>query len=601
MKVTIASCTGGGPMERLARALTALGAEARVLEAFSHRRWRGLMASGGIGRALARIGSMLVFPFRAIAHGFFRRPSVMVATTNPFYLPLVLIATRPLHRVPVVALVYDVYPDALEVSGVATPTGLLARAAAGANRFMLSRADAVVFIGPQMAEHVRGRYGSPPYSEVIETGASVSEFDTGCAHAADAESELERWCRGKVVVSYVGNLGQMHDWETVCRAVPRVLADPALARLCFVVAASGAGAEYLARRWSDLAPDRVRFEPPLPDPAWARLLSSSSIALVTLKEAAGKTSIPSKTFSAMAAGNAVVAVAPAGSDLAAVVARERCGAVVSPGDVDGLVHALRGLALDPEALRLARDRGRGAVAARYDVRVLAGRWLAVLTAAAVKPRGRRLPFFLYINFSAIVKRALDVGVALAGLFVSAPLLGVVAAAIRVTMGRPVCFRQERPGRGGRPFRIVKFRTMRDTEPGEDPLTSDAMRLTALGGWLRRTSLDELPTLWNVLSGDMSLVGPRPLLMRYLCRYSAEQARRHEVKPGLTGWAQVNGRNAISWEEKFQYDVWYVDHQSLSLDLRILARTVLKVLKREGISAEDHATMPEFMGAGAKTP
>lgn len=581
-------------MERLARALTALGIEAQILEELSDRRWRGLMGSGGIGRARARIGSMLVFPFRAIAHGFFRRPSVMVATTNPFYLPLVLIATRPLHRVPVVALVYDVYPDALEVSGVATPAGLLARIAAGANRFWLSRAEAVVFIGPQMAEHIRLCYGSPPCSEVIETGASVSEFDTVCAHTADAEGELTHWCRGKIVVSYVGNLGQMHDWETVCRAVPRVLADPALARLSFVVAASGAGAEYLARRWSGLAPDRVRFEPPLADPAWARLLLSSSIALVTLKEAASKTSIPSKTFSAMAAGNAVVAVAPASSDLAAVVARERCGVVVSPGDVEGLVRTLRDLALDPEALRLARDRGRGAVAARYDIAVLASRWLAVLTAAAVKPRGHRLPM-------AIVKRALDMGVALAGLCVSAPLLAVVAVAIRVTMGRPVCFRQERPGRGGRPFRIVKFRTMRDTQPGEDPLMSDAIRLTALGGWLRRTSLDELPTLWNVLSGDMSLVGPRPLLMRYLSRYSAEQARRHEVKPGLTGWAQVNGRNAISWEEKFQYDVWYVDHQSLLLDLRILARTALKVLKREGISAEDHATMPEFMGAEAKTP
>jgi len=581
-------------MERLARALTALGAEARILEGFSDRRWRGLMARGGIGRARARIGSMLVFPIRAVAHGFYRRPNVLVATTNPFYLPLVLIATRPLHRVPVVALVYDIYPDALEAAGVVDPQGLVARAAAGANRFWLSRADAVVFIGPEMAEHVCGRYGSPPCWEVIETGASVSEFDTVCAHAADDEGELERWCRGKIVVSYVGNLGQVHDWETMCRAVPRVLADPALARLCFVVAASGAGAEYLARWWSDLAPDRVRFEPPLPDPAWARLLSSSSIALVTLQDAASKTSIPSKTFSAMAAGNAVVAVAPAGSDLAVVVARERCGAVVSPGDVEGLVHALRGFCLHPEALCLARDRGRRAVAERYDVRVLAGRWLAVLTAAAVKPRGRRLAM-------AIAKRALDVGVAVAGLCVSAPLLGVVAAAIRVTMGSPVCFRQERPGRGGRPFRIVKFRTMRDTEPGEDPLTSDAMRLTALGGWLRRTSLDELPTLWNVLSGDMSLVGPRPLLMRYLGRYSAEQARRHEVKPGLTGWAQVNGRNAISWEEKFQYDVWYVDHQSLSLDLRILARTVVEVLKREGISAEDHATMPEFMGAGAKAP
>jgi lipopolysaccharide/colanic/teichoic acid biosynthesis glycosyltransferase len=175
----------------------------------------------------------------------------------------------------------------------------------------------------------------------------------------------------------------------------------------------------------------------------------------------------------------------------------------------------------------------------------------------------------------------------------------VATAVRVTMGAPVFFRQQRPGLGGRPFSLLKFRTMRHARPGEDGPESDAARLGRLGRFLRATSIDELPTLLNVLRGEMSLVGPRPLLMRYLPRYSPRQYRRHEVKPGITGWAQVNGRNAISWDEKFELDVWYVENQSFLLDLRILARTFVKVFKREGISREGHATMPEFLGPRPK--
>ncbi len=160
----------------------------------------------------------------------------------------------------------------------------------------------------------------------------------------------------------------------------------------------------------------------------------------------------------------------------------------------------------------------------------------------------------------------------------------------------IIFRQTRIGLHGRPFTLYKFKTMRDPLPGEDPLATDAERLTRLGRILRATSLDELPTLWNVLKGDMRLVGPRPLLPEYLPRYTPEQRRRHDVKPGITGWAQVNGRNAISWEEKFRLDVWYVDNRSLWLDLRILARTVLQVLARRGVSAPGHATMPAFGGS-----
>jgi sugar transferase EpsL len=180
--------------------------------------------------------------------------------------------------------------------------------------------------------------------------------------------------------------------------------------------------------------------------------------------------------------------------------------------------------------------------------------------------------------------------AAAALLVLLPLLALIASIVRAGLGSPVLFRQTRPGRGGQPFELLKFRTMVEG-PG-----SDGERLTPLGRFLRRASLDELPELWNVLRGEMSLVGPRPLLMPYLDRYTPEQARRHAVKPGLTGWAQVNGRNALSWEERLALDTWYVDHWSLALDLRILARTVGAVVMQRGITAAGCASMPEFLGA-----
>jgi lipopolysaccharide/colanic/teichoic acid biosynthesis glycosyltransferase len=196
---------------------------------------------------------------------------------------------------------------------------------------------------------------------------------------------------------------------------------------------------------------------------------------------------------------------------------------------------------------------------------------------------------------ALEKRILDVVVAALGLVLLSPLLLAIAIAVRLVNGSPVLFRQTRPGRDGRPFDVFKFRTMTDRRGADGTLLPDAQRLTRLGRLLRRTSLDELPELLNVLRGDMSLVGPRPLLMEYLPRYSAEQARRHEVRPGITGWAQVNGRNDQTWQERFELDTWYVDHASLRLDLEILRRTVKIVLRGEGISEVGHATRENFPG------
>jgi lipopolysaccharide/colanic/teichoic acid biosynthesis glycosyltransferase len=195
------------------------------------------------------------------------------------------------------------------------------------------------------------------------------------------------------------------------------------------------------------------------------------------------------------------------------------------------------------------------------------------------------------------KRLFDLLLTSAGFIGVLPLLLFLALAVRWTLGAPVFFVQERPGLGGRPFRMFKFRPITDDPDAEGRLLPDEKRLTRLGRMLRSTSLDELPELLNVIKGEMSLVGPRPLLMRYLDRYTPEQARRHEMPPGVTGWAQVNGRNAISWEEKFELDVWYVENWSLGLDVKILGMTLLKVVKREGISQAGQATMEEFMGSG----
>ncbi|EOX3343906.1 sugar transferase [Vibrio cholerae] len=194
-----------------------------------------------------------------------------------------------------------------------------------------------------------------------------------------------------------------------------------------------------------------------------------------------------------------------------------------------------------------------------------------------------------------MKRFFDVLVSLTAFIVLSPIIALVAWKIRKNLGSPVLFRQTRPGLNGQPFEMIKFRTMKDAVDANGNPLPDSERMTPFGDKLRNSSLDELPELWNVLKGEMSLVGPRPLLMQYLPLYSKEQARRHEVRPGITGWAQINGRNAISWEEKFKLDVWYVDNPSFWLDIKILVLTVKKVFVKEGISAEDHVTMPEFKG------
>jgi sugar transferase EpsL len=207
--------------------------------------------------------------------------------------------------------------------------------------------------------------------------------------------------------------------------------------------------------------------------------------------------------------------------------------------------------------------------------------------------GRRNMAGLLQIYKNWIKRLFDLVMAVPLLIILSPVLVFIGFVVRMRIGSPTLFRQVRPGQHGKPFTIYKFRTMTDDRDKDGNLLPDGERLTRPGWFLRKTSMDELPELFNVLKGDMSLVGPRPLLMQYLDRYTPEQARRHEVKPGITGWAQVNGRKAITWEQKFEYDVWYVDNQSIRLDLKIIALTIWKILTREGISQPGQATAEEF--------
>lgn len=200
-----------------------------------------------------------------------------------------------------------------------------------------------------------------------------------------------------------------------------------------------------------------------------------------------------------------------------------------------------------------------------------------------------------LSWARFAKRFMDVGVSSVGLVAGLPIILVVALLVRIFLGAPILFSQVRPGLHGRPFRMIKFRTMTNSVGPRGQLLSDAERLTSFGRFLRTSSLDELPELWNVLVGDMSLVGPRPLLLEYLPLYSEEQKRRHLVRPGVTGWAQVNGRNAISWEKKFELDVWYVDHQSLWLDAKILLMTIVRVFRADDVTQENQATIERFRG------
>jgi len=586
----------------MARALVAAGHEVTMVCASAERSATGLDAPFVRGRRegvvdgirviefalgysntdpiLTRARRFAVFALRAIGVALSERYDLVFATSTPLTAALPGIAARLFRRKPFVFEVRDLWPELPRAMGLKNP--LILAAMTVLERAGYACARRVVALAPGIRDGV-ARTGYPRERiELIPNGCDLELFDAA-EPVRPAELFPERIGADAFVAVFAGAHGKANGLDAAVAAA-RLLQERGRTDVKLLLIGTGSEKARLVREAEGL--QTVVFADSVPKSKLAGLLRGSDLGLQLLANVPAfyDGTSPNKFFDYLAAGLPVLINYPGW--LAKTVADEGAGWAVPPDDAEAFADALIAAADDRDE---ARRRGRAARAlagrrfARADLAASLVKALEGVHAADRRPR------------PAPLKRAFDVFASAAGLVVLSPVLLLTALLVRSRLGSPVLFRQVRPGLHGRPFEILKFRTMRDAVDRAGRPLPDSERLTPFGKTLRALSLDELPELWNVLKGEMSLVGPRPLLTEYLPLYSPEQARRHEVRPGLTGWAQVNGRNALSWEDKFALDVWYVDNRSFLLDLKILLLTVVKVFRREGVSASGHATMPAFEG------
>ena len=530
--------------------------------------------------AFGRILNYVSFAASSLLYGLFgaKRPDVIYAYHPPLTVGICASLIRIFRRVPVIYDIQDMWPDTLRATGMFSnekALGIVSRVC----DWVYRRVDQLVVLSPGFKRLLMERGVSDEKIELIYNWCAEDSLSapTGVLPAAFPGNDTFN-------ILFAGNMGKAQALDAVLEAAALLQVNAPAVRFVFV----GGGVEVprLKTFATDRALNNVVFLPQVPMSEVGALLAAADALLVHLKtDPLFTITIPSKTQAYMASGKPIL------------------------------------MAVDGDAAKLIRESGGGRIAQSEDPASIAAAALSLMEATAEErtAMGERNYRFYEENMSLavgmarfgtlfkrlaakgssnkfVLERLLDIVGATAGLLLLSPVIAVLACQIRRKLGSPVLFRQTRPGLHGKPFEMIKFRTMRDAiGPDGQPLP-DAKRMTPFGSFLRASSLDELPELWNVLKGEMSLVGPRPLLMEYLPLYSPEQYRRHQIPPGITGWAQVNGRNALSWEEKFELDVWYVDNRSLWLDLRILFLTVKKVLVRDGISAAGEATMSRFTGS-----
>jgi lipopolysaccharide/colanic/teichoic acid biosynthesis glycosyltransferase len=529
--------------------------------------------------AIKRVLNYASFAASAFVYGllFAKRPAVMYAYHPPLTVGVAAGLIRLLRRIPVVYDIQDMWPDTLRATGMLNNEGALG-IVASVCQWVYKRVDHIAVLSPGFKKLLVQRGVPQAKIDVIYNWADEASLTAPQGQLPAAFPSAE-----KFRILFAGNMGKAQALDAVLNAA--LLLQQHESRVCFVLLGGGVEVSRLVKQAAELRLSNVVFLPPVPMAEVGTLLNAADALLVHLrKDPLFEITIPSKTQAYMAAGKPLL------------------------------------MAVDGDAANLVRESGAGVVAASEDPQLLAAsaEALAAMAPEALAQMGAKAQRHyrdhlslqigvqrfgvLFSRLSArrtfVMKRAFDVFLAAVALLLFAIPLVLLTWQVSRKLGKPVFFRQVRPGRGGRPFEMVKFRTMTDARDASGQLFPDAERLTPFGRFLRSSSLDELPELWNVLKGEMSLVGPRPLLTEYMPLYSAEQARRHDVRPGITGWAQVNGRNALSWEEKFKLDVWYVDNRTLWLDIKILWLTVRKVLVRDGISAAGEATMPRFTGSAA---
>ncbi len=531
---------------------------------------------------LWRIVSFLSFMCTSVWAGLRAGPvDLVMGTSPPIFQAVSAWVVALLRRKPFLLEIRDLWPEfAIEMGVLKNPMLIwLSRWLEG---FLYARATHLLVNSPAYRDYLLKKGIPTTKVSLIANGVDPDMFTA----SEDGTAIRQRWnLDTHFVVTYAGALGLANDIPIVLQAAAQ-LRDHAHIR--FLLVGDGKERAALEAQAKEMRLANVIFTGSQPKSNMPAILAASDACLAILQNIPlFRTTFPNKVFDYMAAGRPTLLAID--GVIREVIEAAKGGVFVPPGNANALAEAVLALSRDPERARCMGTSARVYVLEHFNRHKQAKQFVS-LTQEVARASGRSA-LMRYC-----VKRAVDVALALTALLCLAPLMFIVGLLVRYKLGTPILFRQQRPGWQGKPFILYKFRTMTDTQDAQGRLRSDSERLTLFGRFLRSTSLDELPELLNVLKGDMSLVGPRPLLMQYLERYTPEQMRRHDAKPGITGWAQINGRNALNWEEKFALDVWYVDNASLSLDLKILTLTVGKIFRREGISQPGQATAQEFMGS-----
>jgi lipopolysaccharide/colanic/teichoic acid biosynthesis glycosyltransferase/glycosyltransferase involved in cell wall biosynthesis len=592
--------------------------------------------SSGFHRALNYISFAL--SAAVIGTALIRKPDVVYVYHPPITVGFAAAVIGFIRRTPFVYDIQDLWPDTVTASGMMSNPAALTLLGKLC-KFIYRRARHITVPSRGFKEQLVGRGVPPDKIDVIYNWCD----ETALKH--DCRSVTRLGATNRFCILFAGTMGLAQGLDSVLRAAQICRTAVPAAEFLFI----GGGVER--RRLESTAKEmrlaNVKFLPRQPMHAMGSILAGADALVVHLKDdPLFRITIPSKTQAYLATGKPILMGVR--GDAADLVKQSCAGVVCEPGNPHSIAEAVKTLVhAGPQQLAAMGHNGRAFYDRELSVSIGVGNFdrifnkivLGIVPAGDIKAltesvgkllRNRAMctnmgdagrnwmecssrPDIIWqahaemyrgmlgehsrrvSRLSLRAKRAFDLLAAMAALIVLSPLLAAIVVVGRLSLGSPVLFRQRRPGSHGQLFTCLKFRTMTDARDANGQLLPDMQRLTPLGRFLRSTSLDELPELFNVIRGEMSLVGPRPLLPQYLNRYSSEQMRRHEVKPGITGWAQVNGRNALDWNRKFELDLWYVDHWSLWLDLKILARTAGQVVRCVGISRPGHATMPEFMG------
>jgi len=530
-------------------------------------------ADGFIKRSLL----FLLFALRSVGVALSYRYDVLFATTTPLTAGIPGIVARWLRGKPFVFEVRDLWPELPREMGVITNPAVLW--AMGLLEWVSYRsAHRVIGLSPGIVQGIRRCGVRSERIAMVPNGCDFSIF----------EQEVDAWRPDGVEESdllavFTGTHGMANGLDSVLDAA-LVLKERGRADIKIALVGDGKTKSILQQRAASQKLDNVIFHDPVNKSRLAGLMAGADIGLQTLANVPAfyfGTS-PNKFFDYISAGLPVLNNYPGW--LAGMIEEYGCGYAVPADDAEAFAAALEHAADNREQLAVMGKAASRLAHQQFDRNVLGNQFIGELRAAAALP------------VAAPLKRGLDIVGSCLGLLLLAPVIAIIAFMVRRKHGSPVLFRQVRPGKDGKAFEMVKFRTMTNERDPMGALLSDDQRLTRFGQFLRSSSLDELPELWNVLKGEMSLVGPRPLLMEYLPLYNERQSKRHLVRPGVTGWAQINGRNALSWDEKFELDVWYVENRTLWLDIKILFLTVWKVVRRDGISHAEEATMPKFSGS-----